>query len=74
MPIYSYRCSSCGNSYDAMKSFSEADEDDICPICGKTAKRHFSDPAAVIYKGSGYYCTDNKHDSGCCCGSCKGGK
>ena len=74
MPIYSYKCSSCGNTYDAMKSFSEADEDDVCPKCGGDAKRMFSDPAAVIYKGSGYYCTDNHHDNGCNCSQCKGGK
>ena len=35
--------------------------------------RDYSDPAAVIYKGSGYYCTDNPHGNGCNCSQCKGG-
>ena len=41
--------------------------------CGGDAKRMFSDPAAVIYKGSGYYCTDNPHGGSCNCSQCKGG-
>lgn len=74
MPIYSYKCSSCGEAYDAMKSFSDSDKDDVCPKCGAPAKRQISGPAGVIYKGSGYYCTDNPHAAGCGCAGCKGGK
>lgn len=75
MPIYSYKCEKCGECHDAMKSFSEADDEELCPSCGGKTKRVFStEPAAVIYKGSGYYCTDNPHGGSCCCGQCKGGK
>ncbi|GEM_PF-2163798 len=72
MPIYSYKCSSCGHSYDAMKDFEDADKDDVCPLCGAKAKRIIAEPGAVIYKGSGYYCTDHPHSSGCNCSGCKG--
>lgn len=74
MPIYSYKCLSCGECYDAMRSFADSDTSDICPKCGGEAKRVFSEPATVIYKGSGYYCTDNPHSSGCNCSACKGGR
>lgn len=72
MPIYSYRCSSCGKEYDAFKSFDDSDKDDICPSCGAVSKRMITEPGAVIYKGTGYYCTDNSHSSGCNCAECKG--
>lgn len=74
MPIYSYKCTKCSNEYDAFKSFDDSDKDDICPLCGSVSRRVFTEPGAVIYKGSGYYCTDNPHKEGCNCASCKGGK
>ena len=70
MPIYSYKCTKCNKEYDAFKSFDDSDKDDICPSCGAVSKRMITEPGAVIYKGSGYYCTD--HKEGCNCASCKG--
>lgn len=38
MPIYEFKCSSCGSDHDLMKKISDRDvtETDICPDCGKT--------------------------------------
>lgn len=74
MPIYTYHCQGCGKVYDAMKSFSDSDKDDVCPDCGESAKRTIAEPAAVIYKGSGFYCKDNPHSSSCGCAGCKKGE
>lgn len=58
MPIYSYKCTLCGREYDKMKSFEESDEVDECPYCHGEGKREMSEPS-VVFKGSGFYCTDN---------------
>ena len=56
MPIYEYRCSR-GHQYDRTEGF-QAPTEHLCPHCGESAKRQFSLPA-VIFKGSGFYSTDN---------------
>lgn len=72
MPLYSFKCTSCSSVYDAIKNFSDSDKTDICPFCGAVAKREYSgEPATVLYKGSGYYCTDSKHSCDSCA-NCKG--
>lgn len=71
MPLYEYKCTSCGKEFEELKSFSDSDKTVFCPDCGKEAVREYKDVGAVIYKGSGYYCKDH-HSS---CGSCEhGGK
>ncbi len=59
MPIYSYKCSSCGKAFDIEQSFKDEAIKD-CPYCGNkgSVKKVYSD-FAVVYKGSGYYCTDH---------------
>ena len=61
MPMYEYRCPVCGKRYEVIKSFSEDAEQDVCPDCKAVTKRVFSEPAEVIYHGTGYYCTDHEH-------------
>ncbi|MDY5932117.1 MAG: FmdB family zinc ribbon protein [Candidatus Ornithospirochaeta sp.] len=72
MPIYEYRCTRCGKRFELIKSFSDDAEHDICPDCKADANRIFSEPAQVVYHGSGYYCTDHKScpggGEGCSCG------
>lgn len=63
MPLYEYKCVSCGHEFEKFKSFSESDDDEVCPDCGNVAKREIVDCGAVIYKGSGFYCKD--HSSSC---------
>ena len=59
MPIYSYRCTKCGKHFDLSQSFADDPVKD-CPYCGAkgSVKKTYSDSdVAVIYHGSGYYCT-----------------
>ncbi len=59
MPIYEYRCSSCGAQKDVMQKFSDAPLSD-CPICGKATFTKQLSVAGFQLKGSGYYATDFK--------------
>ena len=58
MPIYQYHCPKCNLKFELKQSFS--DESMVaCPKCQNGAKRLFS-PVSVIFKGSGFYVTDNR--------------
>lgn len=57
MPIYEYRCSQ-GHQYERWEGF-DAPVEQECPNCGSTARRLFSAPA-IIFKGPGFYSTDNR--------------
>ncbi len=60
MPVYEYRCSS-GHQYEKTEGF-DAPAAQPCPSCGSKAKRMISLPA-VIFKGSGFYHTDNRKEA-----------
>ena len=58
MPIYGYRCGSCGHEFEILQKMSDAPLT-TCPKCsGRLTKILY--PAGIIYKGSGYYTTDYK--------------
>jgi putative FmdB family regulatory protein len=58
MPTYEYRCQACGEHLEVVQSFQ--DEPLIqCPNCGGTLRKVFS-PVGVVFKGSGFYRTDNR--------------
>ncbi len=59
MPIYSYRCASCGHSLEALQKVSDAPLRD-CPACGATELRKQLTAAGFQLKGSGWYATDFK--------------
>jgi len=61
MPIYSYRCSKCGETFD--KLVKPGGNGSIpCIHCQAETKRVFS-PVGIIFKGSGFYSTDYKSGS-----------
>ena len=62
MPMYEYRCTSCGHDFELRQSFS-ADTVTDCPKCGKLSNRRIS-PVPIIFKGSGWYVTDYAGRSG----------
>lgn len=33
MPLYEYRCRMCGETFELLRRFSDADRDLICPQC-----------------------------------------
>jgi putative FmdB family regulatory protein len=76
MPIYGYRCSSCGHEVEVLQKFSDPPPKQ-CPNCGgELVKKVYA--AGVIFKGSGFYSTDYKaaksSDSGSSNGSGSGGE
>ncbi len=56
MPIYEYRCSSCGHRFDVRQSFSD-DPSTVCPQCQAAAQRVLQ-PVGIVFKGSGWHVTD----------------
>ncbi len=59
MPVYEYRCQE-GHQYERWESF-EAPTEQPCPYCAGVARRLLSRPA-IIFKGPGFYSTDNRRD------------
>jgi putative FmdB family regulatory protein len=59
MPIYAYRCSSCGCQKDVMQKMSDTPLS-TCPECGKETFSKQLTAAGFQLKGSGYYVTDFK--------------
>jgi len=62
MPIYAYRCSSCGFQKDHLQKMSDPLLTD-CPECGKPAYQKMLTAAGFQLKGSGWYATDFKGGS-----------
>ncbi len=58
MPTYEYSCDGCGATLERWQRFHD-NPLTRCPSCGGHLQRVFS-PAAVIFKGSGWYCTDSR--------------
>jgi putative FmdB family regulatory protein len=63
MPVYAYRCESCGVQFERQQSFSDAPLK-RCPECNKNTLRKVIGPVGVVFKGSGFYSTDNRSTSG----------
>jgi putative FmdB family regulatory protein len=61
LPVYEYRCGG-GHEYELTEGF-HAPTEHPCPTCGKKSRRQLSLPA-VIFKGSGFYSTDNRKSGG----------
>ena len=57
MPIYAYRCSSCGHAKDVLQKMSD-DALTTCPACGAESFSKQVTAAGFQLKGSGWYQTD----------------
>jgi len=57
MPIYEYRCSSCGHSLEALQKLADAPLTE-CPACHAAALVKQVSAAGFQLKGSGWYVTD----------------
>ena len=58
MPIYEYRCQSCAHEYEKREGY-DAPARQKCPKCGRSAQRVLQ-AAPIVFKGSGFYITDNR--------------
>ena len=63
MPIYEYECEICAYRFELKRRFDEDEGSPCCPQCQGKARQLFSAPF-IIFKGSGFYVTDNRSDSG----------
>lgn len=62
MPIYEYRCSSCGTQKEHLQKISAEPLTD-CPECGAATYEKQLTAAGFQLKGSGWYATDFKGGS-----------
>ena len=61
MPTYQYACTDCDHAFEQVQSFSE-DSLTTCPQCEGRLRKIFN-AVGVVFKGSGFYRTDNRADS-----------
>lgn len=61
MPIYVYQCEKCGVQFECKQKIADQPLKD-CPECDGSVSRVFQ-PVGIVFKGSGWYCTDNRAKS-----------
>lgn len=61
MPLYEYKCNECGLRFERRQHFSDSPVK-TCPECDGEVVRLIQ-PAGIIFKGSGFYVTDNRAKS-----------
>ena len=68
MPIYAYKCESCGHSKDVLQKMSDALLT-VCPQCDASSFKKQLTSAGFQLKGSGWYVTDFRGGAGAAAGS-----
>lgn len=58
MPTYQYRCNDCDTDLEVVQKFSDAALTE-CPSCEGQLRKVYS-AVGVVFKGSGFYATDNR--------------
>ena len=61
MPTYDYVCETCGNRFEEWQKITD-EPTKICPACGGPVHRVIY-PVGLVFKGSGFYKTDNRSGS-----------
>ena len=59
MPVYEYQCGECCHTFERRQRFDE-EAVAMCPSCGGKSRRVIHAPP-IIFKGSGFYVTDNRN-------------
>ena len=62
MPTYGYTCAN-GHEFERFLPVKLADMKVKCPACKKTGRRQIGAGGGLLFKGKGFYCTENKSDS-----------
>jgi len=62
MPIYTYRCENCGIQFEKNQKFTDQPLT-RCPECNKKSLHKVYTPVGIVFKGSGFYSTDNRSSS-----------
>lgn len=63
MPVYTYRCENCGIQFDEKEGFNDPTKT-VCPECEEKSLHRVYRPVGIVFKGSGFYATDNRSPSG----------
>lgn len=63
MPTYDYICLDCSHEFEKFQKMSDPLLE-VCPKCNGTLQRKIGSGAGLLFKGSGFYITDYKKDSG----------
>ena len=61
MPLYEYQCQACGVRFERRQHIND-EPVKVCPECGGEVHRLIQ-PVGIIFKGSGFYVTDNRAKS-----------
>ncbi len=61
MPLYEYKCQNCGVRFERRQHMGD-EPVKICPECRGDVRRLIQ-PVGIIFKGSGFYVTDNRAKS-----------
>jgi putative FmdB family regulatory protein len=61
VPTYQYACTECGHTFEQVQSFTD-DALEHCPVCNGRVRKVFN-AVGVVFKGSGFYRTDNRTKS-----------
>ncbi|SHG57532.1 FmdB family zinc ribbon protein [Streptoalloteichus hindustanus] len=61
MPTYAYACTQCDHRFEAVQSFTDAALTE-CPECSGKLRKLFN-AVGIVFKGSGFYRTDNRSSS-----------
>lgn len=63
MPIYVYHCTNCDYQFDQYQRFTD-ESLTICPECDRPSLHKVYQPVGIVFKGKGFYATDNRSTSG----------
>jgi putative FmdB family regulatory protein len=61
VPTYQYACNDCGEQLEVVQKFTD-DALTVCPNCQGNLRKVFS-AVGIVFKGSGFYKTDNRSSS-----------
>jgi putative FmdB family regulatory protein len=70
MPVFDYKCSECGKTYDVYHKVREIVEDVICPQCGSAEHKKLFSMASVATGGKSASESPCEMGAGCCGGAC----
>jgi putative FmdB family regulatory protein len=58
VPVYEYKCENCGR-FEQVQKITDAPLT-TCPKCNGPVKKLISRNIGIIFRGPGFYCTDNR--------------
>ncbi len=61
MPTYEYKCKKCNHQFEEFQSITSEPLTD-CPKCDGRVERVISGGAGFVFKGSGFYITENRSE------------